>query len=139
MKSGTIISNQLHAKPEEIVEQNTTIKNLKPEEKFDYYGQKYMLLGKITGDSMTPFKAVCISNKIDENGQKVPPNGIEAKIGEIYYFSEGCEVTWLQKLKYHDIIIKPDCCRKCGKKLVHDILSEKFGDYCPNEWCNGYV
>lgn len=130
MKSGTI-SNQLLIKPEEIVEINTTLKYLKPEEKFECYGQQYMLLGKDgTTYPMAPFKAVCLSLS-ERKGS--------AKIGDISYFSEECKITWLQNLKYNDIIIEPDCCRKCGKKLVHDILSEKFGDYCPNEWCNGYV
>ena len=80
----------------------------------------------------TPIRAVCLSEC--ENKTEYSP-----VIGETYYFSEGCEVVWLQKIRLDDIIIRPTCCRKCGKELVHDQLSDKFGDYCPNEWCNEYV
>ena len=125
MASGTMNSEN------SIVEVVAKLNQLKPEEKFTYNAQTFMVLDKQKGEPCceTYIKVICLSKG----------NYPSYEAGEIYCLAGGLKVIWLQKTRYRDIIIQPDCCRKCGKKLIHDHLSEKFGDYCPNEWCNEYV
>ena len=68
---------------------------------------------------------------------KKPENIDGIQPGEICNFTEDETVTWLQETT-DGVGIEPNCCRGCGAKLINDNISKKYGDYCPNSWCEVY-
>lgn len=101
--------------------------NLKPEDKFRFDGGEYLRL-KNNLDNIFVSRAFCYkeNNLADDAHGKTYP-------GRIYEFPNQLAVLWLRD---ESLSFPVECCQQCGSKLKTDLLSDRFGDWCPNEQCN---
>lgn len=130
--SNTVSTHNYHYSNEpEIYEIPILIKNLKQEEKFrTSYGEFMRMTNQ---DGHTACRGLCYKKFIEN----VPIMLARLEVGDICFFNSEDEVTWLRMANSKPDSYPMDCCQYCGAKLIVDAVSNRFGDWCPNEDCDG--
>lgn len=108
----------------DIVEKTIKVGKLKMHERFVSGDSEFM---RILGDGWADVRAVCYKTERHHSP------------GEIYNFDSDKEVIWLRRVypQEQTAIARQEAglCPLCGAKIISDLFSTTYGDYCPDENC----
>lgn len=113
----------------------TPLFNLHPKDRFIWRtpdGEdsaiELMFLERFFWHEIPRVRAVCYKDVYDL--KSVYAGFTDFKVGEIYEFSIS---DWVTYLSFDGTDFEK--CRSCSTRLISDTLSDRYGDYCPNERC----